>query len=160
MDLNTKDLSAGELITEVRRETNDYRIRVDYSGEPINKIYVFRGPHAEEVHAGPSPWNRPDDPDYPRYFIVDDDEELVFLVTDAFGLQQAARKDVDNGDLGAAATKLREANAKLNEAAERITAIQEQEADDGIGFAWVLVFMTMIVGAGLVYYLVSSPEEE
>ena len=81
---NIEDTFASDLIDEVRRETQDYRLRVDYSGEPIDKIYVFRGPHAEEVHAGPSPWNRPDDPDYPNWFIIDDEvhlkDQLLLLI--------------------------------------------------------------------------------
>jgi hypothetical protein len=79
-----ENTSASDAIDEVRRETQDYRLRVDYSGEPIDKIYVFRGPHAEEVHAGPNPWNRPDDPGYPRWFIIDDEvhlkEQLLLLI--------------------------------------------------------------------------------
>jgi hypothetical protein len=71
------------------------------------------------------------------------DEELVFLVTDAFGLQQAAKQDVDKGDLGSAAAKLREANSRLNEATLRLVEIQRQEeeaqaADVDGGFSWVL----------------------
>ncbi len=41
---NTEDTFVSDSIAEVRRETQDYRPRVDYSGKPIDKIYVFRGP--------------------------------------------------------------------------------------------------------------------
>ncbi|MCK4589626.1 MAG: hypothetical protein KAT77_04225 [Nanoarchaeota archaeon] len=91
-------------------------------------------------------------------------EELVFLVTDAFGLQQAAKADLDNGNLGSAAAKLREANAKLNEAAVRLTAMQEEDAameigEEELGFTWVLILAGAIMLAALGFYLFSRPKE-
>jgi len=89
-------------------------------------------------------------------------EELVFLVTDAFNLQQAAKRDIDNGDLASAATKLKEANDKLNAAAIGLIEAQNQAAeasDDGSGFTWVLVSLGAIIAiAGLFVYLLARPK--
>jgi uncharacterized coiled-coil DUF342 family protein len=91
-------------------------------------------------------------------------EELVFLVTDAFGLQQSAKKDLDNGDLTSAADKLREANNKLNEAAmnlinEQATAAKEATTDDGTGFMWVLLLVGLITIGAMSFYLFSKPKQ-
>jgi hypothetical protein len=48
------------------------------------------------------------------------DEELVFLVTDAFGQQQQARVDFLQGDVESASTKLNDANAQLVRAASML----------------------------------------
>ena len=63
--------------------------------------------------------------------LRDFDQELVFLVTDAFGLQQQAQIDAGNGDLIGATDKLREANARLNEAAARLYQTQVNVAEGG-----------------------------
>jgi hypothetical protein len=90
-------------------------------------------------------------------------EELVFLVTDAFNLQQSARNDLDNGDLASAASKLKEANDKLNAAAVRLIEVQNQAseqaaADQKSGFSWVLVALGVIITiAALLFYLISRP---
>jgi hypothetical protein len=90
-------------------------------------------------------------------------EELVFLVTDAFGLQQAARRDLENGDLDSAASKLREANDKLNAAAIGLIeaqnrAAEEMPAGEG-GYGWVLgALFAIILIAGLAVYLFSRPK--
>jgi hypothetical protein len=90
------------------------------------------------------------------------DEELVFLVTDAFGLQQSANRDLDNGDLVSAADKLRDANDRLNEAAMRLVTTQnevgEQAMDGGSGFGWALVMVGFILVLGLGFYLFSRPK--
>jgi len=89
-------------------------------------------------------------------------EEMVFLVTDAFNLQQSARKDLDNGDLASAAEKLKEANDKLNAAAMGLVTAQNEvsgESGDGSGFSWVVVALGSIIAiAGLLFYLVSKPK--
>jgi len=89
-------------------------------------------------------------------------EELVFLVTDSFNLQQAARKDLDNGDLASAAEKLKEANERLNAAAVRLVEAQnkanEEMAAGEESFGWVIVVMLGVIGAGLLLlYLFSRP---
>jgi hypothetical protein len=94
------------------------------------------------------------------------DEELVFLVTDAFGLQQAARADVDNGDLGSAAQKLREANDRLSQATARLMQEQKTASDRIAGgqdssFGWVLAVVLGIIAAGALFlYLFSKPKTE
>lgn len=89
------------------------------------------------------------------------DEELVFLVTDAFGLQQSAKRDIDNGDLSAAANKLQEANNQLNAAAVKLIEVQndtlEQGAAGGSDFTWVLAFVALIAVGSLSFYMFSRP---
>ncbi len=55
--------------------------------------------------------------------IQEFDEELVFLVTDSFNMQEKAREDVAQGNFDSAIKNLLEANKKLTEASERLTAI-------------------------------------
>jgi len=89
-------------------------------------------------------------------------EELVFLVTDAFGLQESARRDLENGDLSSAATKLREANDKLNAAAIGLIEAQNQAAEqaaDEEEYKWVIAaLLAMISIAGVFVYLFSRPK--
>jgi len=92
------------------------------------------------------------------------DEELVFLVTDAFGMQQAARNDLSNGNVGAAAEKLRQANEKLKLATERLIQTQGDIVREGpvaadSGFQWVIISSLIIIAAGMVFmYLFSKPK--
>lgn len=55
------------------------------------------------------------------------DEELVFLVTDSFGLQQQAAQEASSGETSAALQSLAEANDKLKAAAERLAELQNRE---------------------------------
>ncbi len=52
------------------------------------------------------------------------DEELVFLVTDSFGLQQAALQETQQGKPADALRNLVEANEKLRAAADRLTSLE------------------------------------
>jgi hypothetical protein len=88
-------------------------------------------------------------------------EELVFLVTDSFGLQQAAKSD------GAAATKLSEANARLDQATLRLIEIQQQTNEERVtitesrSYGWVLAMLLIIIAiAGLAFFLLSKPKKE
>jgi hypothetical protein len=73
---NSERPSPIELVDLVRQQTCDYRPRVSYSGKPIDTITVFRGPHAEEVHAGPPSWINLNDPDNEVWFKTGDNKEL------------------------------------------------------------------------------------
>ena len=90
------------------------------------------------------------------------DEELVFLVTDSFGLQQQAREELDKGNVGEAATKLREANSRLNEAAVRLMQLQSQEAagvQESERENSTLIISLLLVAMALVItiYLIARP---
>ncbi|MFQ5621098.1 MAG: hypothetical protein ACE5FT_04605 [Candidatus Nanoarchaeia archaeon] len=58
--------------------------------------------------------------------IQEFDEELVFLVTDSFGLREEARQDAINGNTGDAIEKLAQANNQLSEAADRLASTRDQ----------------------------------
>ncbi len=62
------------------------------------------------------------------------DEELVFLVTDSFGLQQQASQEASIGETSAALQSLAEANDKLKDAAQRLAELQRRE-QEGLGTA-------------------------
>jgi len=89
------------------------------------------------------------------------DDELVFLVTDSFGLQQAAKTDVANGDLEAASKKLTDANVKLNQAAARLreheTELKNSTTESVLVVGWwlpiTLITLIVILGA----YLFTRP---
>ena len=91
----------------------------------------------------------------------------MFLVTDAFGLQQQAQVDAGNGDLIGATDKLRESNARLNEAAARLYQTQvDIQKSSGVGGSiaairnWIvpLIFLIFLIVIGV--YLFSRPSEE
>ncbi|MBD3249055.1 hypothetical protein GF336_03345 [Candidatus Woesearchaeota archaeon] len=90
------------------------------------------------------------------------DEELVFLVTDAFGLQQSAKSDINNGDISSAAQKLQKANDRLNQAAMELVEKQNnasEQAQQASGdFAWVIMLgLGMMIVAVVLFYLFSKP---
>ena len=91
------------------------------------------------------------------------DEELVFLVTDSFGLQQEARSDMDNGNIGEAAAKLKEANDRLNEAAVRLMQVQNQDTTEtatqetGKTRPIVLTLLLAVMALVVAVYLVARP---
>jgi hypothetical protein len=96
------------------------------------------------------------------------DEELVFLVTDSFGLQQQAKTDVGNGNLVEAATKLKEANDKLSQAALRLVELQNDQTSTqvtnqtltsttGKDNTLVLILLLMLMCIMIVVYLVVRP---
>ncbi|MBI4441018.1 hypothetical protein HY639_02520 [Candidatus Woesearchaeota archaeon] len=93
------------------------------------------------------------------------DEEIVFLVTDAFGLQQQARQELAGGNSDSAIQRLREANHRLEEAAAKMvvqqTALTTQgqptaPADD----SWVMttVLLIAIFSAGI-FIIAKRPEK-
>ena len=76
-------------------------------------------------------------------------------------MQQAASRDIDNGYLASAATKLKEANDKLNAAAVGLIEAQNQAAEgmttEQESYGWVLIALGGIVAlAGLLVYLFSK----
>lgn len=92
------------------------------------------------------------------------DEELVFLVTDSFGLQQSAINELDNGNIEQAAGKLKEANDRLNKAAYRLIQIQEQEVEaikrkpeKEEGSTLIIALLLVLVCMIVVIYLISKP---
>jgi hypothetical protein len=81
------------------------------------------------------------------------DEELVFLVTDAFGLAQEARAAAGGGDLGEATAKLREANSRLAQATQRLMEAQKEGAGlvtekkslmDSM-FPWIVALLAILI---------------
>ncbi|MBW2966602.1 hypothetical protein KY342_05850, partial [Candidatus Woesearchaeota archaeon] len=92
-------------------------------------------------------------------------EELVFLVTDAFGLQQSARNDLENGNLASAASKLQQANDKLNEAAMRLIEAENRASQEAAtteqetsGYGWVIgALFGILIIAGVLIYLFTRP---
>lgn len=93
------------------------------------------------------------------------DEELVFLVTDSFGLQQQAKAEVDKGNIGEAAAKLKEANARLSEAAVRLVKMQSGEQTAGAETTAaaegkdnsILALLLVIVCLAVFVFLVARP---
>ncbi|PIN73879.1 hypothetical protein COV20_02065 [Candidatus Woesearchaeota archaeon CG10_big_fil_rev_8_21_14_0_10_45_16] len=93
------------------------------------------------------------------------DEELVFLVTDSFGLQEQAREQARAGDRDGALDSLRQANEKLREAADRLENLDagtdhlnsgllgvSSEGEDGVFWFWFMFFI--IVSCVVIYLLV------
>jgi hypothetical protein len=96
-------------------------------------------------------------------------EELVFLITDSFGLQQSARTDLSNGDLNSAASKLREANSRLKEVSTRLNELQaeaSEEQEETLKTAagdnsWLApLFAFFIIAIIVVIYLFSKPPQK
>jgi hypothetical protein len=58
--------------------------------------------------------------------------ELVFLVTDAFGMQNSARSDINTGSYNQAAHKLTEANVRLDQATQKLIEIQKETQPIGV----------------------------
>jgi hypothetical protein len=95
------------------------------------------------------------------------DEELVFLVTDAFGMANAARDAAESGNLSEAADKLREANKKLTEAAVKLQAARNESQAEvsgegvSVGFlTWVGVIVCLIIILGFYLFQKVPPEQE
>lgn len=92
------------------------------------------------------------------------DQELVFLVTDAFSLQQQARKAADNGEIEIAAVKLEESKSKLDQATQRLmilnSAFQAEKdmAENRSGW-WIWVVLLAGVCGAFVYLFQKVPEE-
>jgi hypothetical protein len=98
------------------------------------------------------------------------DEELVFLVTDSFGLQQTAKTELGNGNLEQAATRLEEANDKLSQAAIRLVTLENdqaktapvlqstsQKADNTLLIALLLVLMAIVIA---MYFIIRPPNQQ
>ena len=92
------------------------------------------------------------------------DEELVFLVTDAFNLQQQARTAANNGDLDTASAKLEESQTKLDQATSRLSRLNGAfEAEKELAMAqskwWVWVALLAGVCVAFVFLFQKVPEE-
>ena len=88
-------------------------------------------------------------------------EEIVFLITDSFGLQQQALADFSKGDFASAADSLIEANSKLMQSLGMLTAEEEslQNAEAaGSNYEWVLILMLAIAVIFLSVYLFGKPK--
>lgn len=92
------------------------------------------------------------------------DEELVFLVTDSFGLQQAAATELNKGNVGEATSKLRDANDRLNEAAVRLMELQNEETAETTvsekeekGSNLIVTLLVVIMCLVVIVYLVAKP---
>jgi hypothetical protein len=91
------------------------------------------------------------------------DEELIFLITDSFNLQQQAANDFLQGDANSAAAKLRAANSRLDQAMQRLVE-QRQETEAQLPStptgmpAWMFIALALIVGLVVVYMWRRQPE--
>ena len=92
------------------------------------------------------------------------DEELVFLVTDAFGMANEARTAAANGNLSDAAEKLRLANARLNEATIKLAQSRgdaEKELYEGdLPLPTVMWILGIILVALVTVYLFQKVPED
>lgn len=94
-------------------------------------------------------------------------QELVFLVTDSFGLQQSAMRDVRNNDLDSASEKLRQANARLDQATTKLIEItqEKQNSTTIVSYiedkSWVFPFLIALalIAAGM-FLFSKVPEDE
>jgi len=89
------------------------------------------------------------------------DEEVVFLITDSFGLQQGARDDFAGGELGSAVSKLYQANDNLIQATNKLLVEKEglevTQKDFSTSWVWVAMFFIVIVGVVLFYFFRKVP---
>ena len=89
------------------------------------------------------------------------DEEVVFLITDSFGLQQSAQNDFANGDLGSAVNKLFQANDNLIQATDRLLTEKEglevTQTDFSASWVWMGMFFIVIVGVVMFYFFRRVP---
>ncbi|MBD3319218.1 hypothetical protein GF342_04890 [Candidatus Woesearchaeota archaeon] len=82
-------------------------------------------------------------------YLQEFDEELVFLVTDSFVLQDKARDEIAQGDRQAAMNSLRESNERLREAADRLATLQSQaemQLSSSSFSWWPVVFVFVLIG--------------
>lgn len=87
-------------------------------------------------------------------------EELVFLVTDSFGLQQQALVDVANGEVGKAAEKLGLANTQLIRATDELLEAEKRLAMEETRRPWLwpsILAVALIIGALL--FLARKPRK-
>jgi hypothetical protein len=92
------------------------------------------------------------------------DEELVFLVTDAFNLQQQARTAANNGELDVAAAKLEESKSKLDLAAQKLLVLNsafdaERSFAESRSRWWIWVVVLAGICAAFIYLFQKVPEE-
>jgi len=92
------------------------------------------------------------------------DQEIVFLITDSFGLQQGATNEFAQGQLIPSLNSLTQANNKLKKAAAKLGIEKDilMSLDGGRPFnvIWILVSMIVIVSvAGLAFLFRRIPSE-
>jgi len=95
------------------------------------------------------------------------DEELVFLVTDSFGLQQQATQEASRGETQEALQSLAQANDKLKEAAQRLYELQQQGQNNAEiaspdisvsdSLINILTIIIIIACAGAYFYFTRPP---
>jgi DNA repair ATPase RecN len=89
------------------------------------------------------------------------DEELVFLVTDAFNAQQRARDATERGDLNEAMANLNTARTRLDQATERLGILraetEEEAANSSYWIVWLI--LTVLIGAVVIFLFQRVPEE-
>ncbi len=88
------------------------------------------------------------------------DEELVFLVTDAFNMQQRATDAASRGDMSTAMQELNNANSNLKAAADRIETLKQQETETGKWWMWLLVGTLVAVLSIYLFQRVPEDSEE
>ncbi|MBI4450848.1 hypothetical protein HY642_02650 [Candidatus Woesearchaeota archaeon] len=70
--------------------------------------------------------------------LRDFDEELVFLVTDSFNSQQAARDELQKGNLATGITEMQQSQNKLTQAVDRLATLQKRE-EEAAKVSWIRV---------------------
>jgi hypothetical protein len=95
-------------------------------------------------------------------------QEVIFLITDSFNLQQEAGSDFGRGDFSSAADKLVQSNSKLTESMDLILAEQQKiqanttNSTSSFEFStkWVVAAMLIIISTVAVLYLFGKEHEE